>query len=81
MFQRLRVKEGWSYGAWAGIQASAKDRFGQVFAGAILAPQNITKARAAMIEELRGVRRRLGRGGAAGRAAAIALEMLGGRAA
>ena len=37
--------------------------------------------RAAMIEELRGVRRRLGRGGAAGRAAAIALEMLGGRAA
>jgi lipid-A-disaccharide synthase len=37
--------------------------------------------RASMIEELRGVRRRLGRGGAAGRAAAIALEMLGGRAA
>ena len=36
---------------------------------------------AAMVEELRGVRRSLGRGGAAGRAAAIALEMLGGRAA
>jgi len=35
---------------------------------------------AAMIEDLRDVRRRLGRGGAAGRAAAIALEMLeGGR--
>ena len=37
--------------------------------------------RAAMVDELRGVRRSLGRGGAAGRAAAIALEMLGGRAA
>src|SRR5882724_1414511 len=36
---------------------------------------------AAMIEDLRDVRRRLGRGGAAGRAAAIAFEMLeGGRA-
>jgi len=34
---------------------------------------------AAMIEDLRDVRRRLGRGGAAGRAAAIALEMLEGR--
>jgi len=33
---------------------------------------------AAMIEELREVRRRLGRGGAAGRAAAIAREMLEG---
>jgi lipid A disaccharide synthetase len=34
---------------------------------------------ARIVEELRGVRRRLGRGGAAGRAAAIAAEMLGGR--
>jgi lipid-A-disaccharide synthase len=34
---------------------------------------------AAMVEDLREVRHRLGRGGAAGRAAAIALEMLGGR--
>jgi lipid-A-disaccharide synthase len=33
--------------------------------------------RAAMVEDLRDVRRRLGRGGAAGRAAAIAHEMLG----
>jgi lipid-A-disaccharide synthase len=33
---------------------------------------------AAMVDDLREVRRRLGRGGAAGRAAAIALEMLGG---
>ncbi len=33
--------------------------------------------RAAVIEDLREVRRRLGRGGAAGRAAAIAVEMLG----
>jgi lipid-A-disaccharide synthase len=37
--------------------------------------------RATIVDELRGVRRQLGRGGAAGRAAAIALEMLGGRAA
>lgn len=37
--------------------------------------------RAVMVEGLRGVRRRLGRGGAAGRAAAIAYEMLRGRAA
>jgi lipid-A-disaccharide synthase len=34
---------------------------------------------ARMVEDLREVRRRLGRGGAAGRAAAIALEMLGGQ--
>jgi lipid-A-disaccharide synthase len=33
--------------------------------------------RARMVEDLRQVRHRLGRGGAAGRAAAIALEMLG----
>jgi lipid-A-disaccharide synthase len=32
---------------------------------------------ATIVEELRQVRHRLGRGGAAGRAAAIALEMLG----
>jgi lipid-A-disaccharide synthase len=37
--------------------------------------------RATIVEELRGVRRSLGRGGAAGRAAAIALEMLGGHGA
>jgi lipid-A-disaccharide synthase len=36
---------------------------------------------ARMVEDLREVRRRLGRGGAAGRAAAIALEMLGGQGA
>jgi lipid-A-disaccharide synthase len=35
--------------------------------------------RTAMVEDLREVRQRLGRGGAAGRAAAIAFEMLGGR--
>ncbi len=35
--------------------------------------------RAAIVEDLREVRRRLGRGGAAGRAAAMALEMLGER--
>ena len=34
---------------------------------------------AAIVEDLREIRRRLGRGGAAGRAAAIALEMLGSR--
>jgi lipid-A-disaccharide synthase len=36
--------------------------------------------RARIVEDLREVRRRLGGGGAAGRAAAIVLEMLGGRA-
>src|SRR5581483_1567807 len=36
--------------------------------------------RAAIVEDLREVRRRLGRGGAAGRAATIAVEMLGGKA-
>jgi lipid-A-disaccharide synthase len=34
---------------------------------------------AAIVQDLRDVRRRLGRGGAAGRAAAIALELLGAR--
>ena len=36
--------------------------------------------RVRIVEDLREVRRRLGGGGAAGRAAAIVLEMLGGRA-
>jgi lipid-A-disaccharide synthase len=50
---------------------------GPAIAAAASALLEDARRRATVIEDLREVRRRLGRGGAAGRAAAIALEMLG----
>jgi zinc protease len=56
LFMRLRVKEGYSYGAWGSIKASADDRVGFFEGGAIVAPANLAKARAAMLEELTKLR-------------------------
>jgi zinc protease len=53
LFNRLREKEGWSYGAAAWLSASPFDRVGGFTGYAILAPQNLDKARAALVEELR----------------------------
>ena len=53
IFARLRQKEGWSYGAGAGINAGTKaDTQGGMFAYAILAPQNMVKLEAGFKDEL-----------------------------
>ena len=46
MFQRIRVKDGLSYGAAAGFSVLTKDDGGRFFAQAIAAPQNIPKVEA-----------------------------------
>ncbi|MSP59412.1 MAG: insulinase family protein [Myxococcales bacterium] len=57
LVDRLRQKEGLSYGAFSGISADARDRFGFFYAGAICAPQNADKAMAAMLEEIDRLRK------------------------
>jgi zinc protease len=52
LFDRLREKEGWSYGVAAAISADSQDRRGQLDVFAIVAPQNSAKALAAILEEL-----------------------------
>jgi zinc protease len=52
LFNRLRQKEGLSYGAFSQITAGPQDRLGLFFAGAICAPQNADKAMGAMLEEI-----------------------------
>jgi zinc protease len=52
LLDRLRQKEGLSYGAFSGIQAPPLDRSGFFFAGAICAPQNADKAMTALLEEI-----------------------------
>lgn len=49
---RVRVKEGLSYGVGSQVQAEALDSFGQWTFYAICAPQNATRAEAAIREEL-----------------------------
>jgi len=53
LLNRLRQKEGWSYGAFGAIQAGAQDTLGAIFGGAILAPQNADKGMTAMLEEIK----------------------------
>jgi zinc protease len=53
--ERLRQKEGWSYGTFSGLQASAFERAGGLFIGAICAPQNAAKALGGMREEMQRV--------------------------
>ena len=48
---RLRQKEGWSYGAFSALRASAIDTRAIFLAGALVNPQNAPKAMAALIEE------------------------------
>ncbi len=53
---RLREREGWSYGAYSGVYASAHQRVGEFVASAICAPQNAHSALAAVVEEIERLR-------------------------
>jgi zinc protease len=53
ILNRLRQKEGISYGAFSDVQADALDRRGAFVAGAMSAPQNADKALAALLDELK----------------------------
>jgi zinc protease len=52
LFQRIRVKDGLSYGASAGFSLPTTDNGGRLFGSAIAAPQNMPKVEAAFNEEL-----------------------------
>jgi zinc protease len=52
LFQRIRVKDGLSYGAGAGFSMPTKDDAGMLSGYAIAAPQNMPKVEAAFNEEL-----------------------------
>jgi zinc protease len=55
LWDRLREKDGLSYGAFSYVHADAFDRSGMFFAGAICAPQNARKAMSGLLEELRAL--------------------------
>lgn len=55
LFNRLRQKDGLSYGAFSSITADPLDRSGVFLAGAICAPQNAQKAMDAVLEEISGL--------------------------
>ena len=52
LLNRLRQKEGLSYGAFSDIDARPLDKSGIFFAGAICAPENADKAMRLMLEEI-----------------------------
>src|SRR5207302_10006575 len=52
LLERLRQKEGLSYGAFSQIQGDPFDKVGIVLAGAICAPQNAKKAIASLLDEV-----------------------------
>jgi zinc protease len=52
LWMRLREKEGLSYGAFGWTNADSFDESGSIGAGAIVAPQNLAKAKAGMLEEI-----------------------------
>ncbi|MBK9031576.1 MAG: insulinase family protein [Myxococcales bacterium] len=56
LWMRLREHDGFSYGVWGGLTPGDLDPVGGVIMGAILAPQNLVKARAAMVEEVARLR-------------------------
>ena len=53
LWMRLREKEGLSYGVGAWTNAEAKDESGSVGFYAMVAPQNLAKAKASILEEVR----------------------------
>src|SRR5262245_8150135 len=55
IWNRLRQKEGLSYGAGSGFKVDAQDRYGYFIGYAICAPQNVPRAMKAMIEEITGI--------------------------
>ena len=52
LLQRIRVKEGLSYGVSSGVSAGRYDRSGSWIVQAIAAPQNVQKVEAALQDEL-----------------------------
>jgi zinc protease len=52
LFERLRQKDGLSYGVFSVINADSEDKDGAFVAGALCAPQNADKAMNAMLEEI-----------------------------
>jgi len=52
LMDRLRQKEGLSYGAFGGVFVDSTDRRGMLFTAAICAPENAEKALALMMEEI-----------------------------
>jgi len=58
LFERLRQKEGLSYGTESSLDADPFDRNGMFLAYAFCAPMNAGKAMAALVEELAGLRDR-----------------------
>jgi zinc protease len=52
LWMRLREHDGLSYGVWGGLYPGDLDPAGQVMVGAILAPQNLARGKAAMLEEI-----------------------------
>src|SRR5262249_3077632 len=52
LVNRLRQKEGWSYGTGSSVYADAQDTRGGLTGFALVAPQNADKAMAALIEEI-----------------------------
>jgi len=54
LIDRLRQKEGWSYGAGGGMNASNRegDNNGSIFIQAIAAPENLPKVKSGALEEL-----------------------------
>ncbi|MCA9709793.1 MAG: insulinase family protein, partial [Myxococcales bacterium] len=52
LMERLRQKEGWSYGAFSFLDVESLDESGRFVAGAQCAPQNADKVLAAMGEEI-----------------------------
>lgn len=57
LWMRMREKEGFSYGTWGGLFPGDLDPVGRVMGGAILAPSNLAKGKAAMLEELARLRK------------------------
>ncbi len=52
LWMRVREHEGLSYGIGLGTSAGSLDDFGTVTGGAIVAPQNLAKAKASILDEL-----------------------------
>lgn len=52
LFLRIRVRDGLSYGAYAGFEAQTKDDGGEFYASAIAAPQNMPKVEADFKDEI-----------------------------
>jgi zinc protease len=52
LFERLRQKEGISYGVFSVINVDSEDKEGAFIAGALSAPQNADKAMAAVLDEI-----------------------------